>query len=169
MSISQSLLPEYDQEMAATRKTLERVPEDKLTWKAHPKSGSIAWVAGHLSHLPGWATVAIKQDNLDLAPGGVQPAPMPEPKSKKELLANFDKNVAEGRAALAAADDATLTRPWSLLRDGKVLMTIPKVACVRSYVLNHIIHHRAQLGVYLRLNNVAVPAIYGPSADEGAM
>jgi uncharacterized damage-inducible protein DinB len=169
MSLSQSLLPEFDMEMANTRKTLERVPESKLGWKPHPKSGSMGWLAGHLSHLPGWAVITIKQDSLDLSPDGKPPEPQPEPKSQNELLATFDKNVAEARAALTGADDATLLKPWSLLMTRRVLMTMPKAACLRGFVMNHIIHHRAQLGVYLRLNDVAVPAIYGDSADEKGM
>jgi uncharacterized damage-inducible protein DinB len=94
--------------------------------------------------------------------------PPPVPKNNKELLAEFDKNVKDGRAALAGASDAELMKPWSLLNNGKTLMTLPKVAVVRGFVMNHLIHHRAQLGVYLRLNNIPVPAIYGPSADEGS-
>jgi uncharacterized damage-inducible protein DinB len=169
MPLNQSLLPEFDQEMANTRKTLQRVPENKLGWKPHKKSGSMGWLAGHVANLPGWAVITIKQDSLDLSPDGAPPKPQPEPKSQKELLATFDKNVAEARAALAGADDATLFKPWSLLKTGKVLMTMPKIACLRGFVMNHLIHHRAQLGVYLRLNDIAVPAIYGPSADEGNM
>jgi uncharacterized damage-inducible protein DinB len=169
MSLNQALLPEFDAEMANTRKTLERVPDSKLSWKPHPKSGSMAWMAGHLANLPGWATITIKQDSLDLSPDGAPPKPQPEPTSQKEFLATFDKNVAEARAALAGADDATLLKPWSLLKTRQVLMTMPKIGCLRAFVLNHIIHHRAQLGVYLRLNDIPVPAIYGPSADEGGM
>jgi uncharacterized damage-inducible protein DinB len=168
MALSAALLPEFDQEMASTRKTLERVPESKFSWKPHEKSGAMGWLAGHLANLPSWLALAIKQDSLDLAPGGKPTQAPPAPKNTKELLAEFDKNVKEGRAALAAASDAELMKPWSLLNNGTVLMTLPKAAVVRGFVMNHIIHHRAQLGVYLRLNNIAVPAIYGPSADEGA-
>jgi uncharacterized damage-inducible protein DinB len=169
MPLSQTLLPEFDHEMANTRKELERVPESKLSWKPHPKSGSMGWLAGHLANLPSWATTTIKQDSLDLAPDGAPVKPLPEPKSQKELLATFDKNVSEARAAIAGADDAALLKPWSLLKTKQVLMTMPKVAVLRSFVMNHMIHHRGQLGVYLRLNDVPVPAIYGPSADEGSM
>jgi uncharacterized damage-inducible protein DinB len=168
MPLSSALLPEFDQEMASTRKTLERVPEAKFAWKPHEKSGAMGWLAAHIGSLPGWVVMTLKQDSLDLAPGGVQVQPPPPPKNSKELLATFDKNVKEARAALAAATDADLMKPWSLLNNGAVLMTLPKAAVVRSFVMNHLIHHRAQLGVYLRLNNIPVPAIYGPSADEGA-
>ena len=168
MPLSAALLPEFDQEMASTRKALERVPENRFGWKPHEKSGAMGWLAAHIAHLPGWLVMTMKQDSLDLAPGGVQVQPPPPPKDSKELLAAFDKNVKEARAALAAASDAELMKPWSLLNNGTVMMTLPKAAVVRSFVMNHLIHHRAQLGVYLRLNNIAVPAIYGPSADESA-
>lgn len=167
MALNAALLPEFDQEMASTRRTLERVPDSKFSWKPHEKSGAMGWLAGHVASIPGWLAFTIKQDSLDLAPGGVQMQPPPPPRNNKELLAEFDKNVKEGRAVLAAASDAELMKPWSLLNNGKVSMTLPKVAVVRGFVMNHLIHHRAQLGVYLRLNNIAVPAIYGPSADEG--
>ena len=167
MAINQGLLAEFDQEMANTRKTLERVPDDKLGWKPHPKSGSFGWLATHVSNLPGWYVYTIKEDKLDLMPGGKPMPPQPELKSRKELLDAFDKNVKEGRAALAGASDATLMGNWSLLKNGEVLMTLPRIACLRGFCMNHLIHHRAQLGVYLRLNNIPVPAIYGPSADEG--
>jgi uncharacterized damage-inducible protein DinB len=169
MGISDGLVMEFDHEMAGTRKTLERVPDDKFGWKPHDKSGTMGWLAGHLANLPGWAASAINEDSLDLAPGGVQIQPPPPPKNRKELLELFDKNVVTGRAAIAAASDAQFFKPWSLLRDGKTLMTMPRIACLRGFILNHVIHHRAQLGVYLRLNNIAVPALYGPSADEGTM
>lgn len=168
MPLNAALLPEFDQEMASTRKTLERVPENKFGWKPHEKSGAMGWLAAHIANLPGWLVMTMKQDSLDLAPGGVQVQPPPPPKDSKEMLATFDKNVKEARAALAAASDAELMKPWSLLKNGTVMMTLPKAAVVRSFIMNHLIHHRAQLGVYLRLNNIAVPAIYGPSADEGA-
>jgi uncharacterized damage-inducible protein DinB len=111
--------------------------------------------------------LTIQQDSLDLAPGGVPAPTLPALNSRQELLAAFDKNVAAARSALAAASDAQLMKPWSLLRNGQTLMTVPKIAVLRLFVMNHSIHHRAQLGVYLRLNDVPVPALYGPSADEG--
>jgi uncharacterized damage-inducible protein DinB len=169
MSLSQSLLPEFDQEMANTRKTLERVPDEKFSWKPHEKSGSMGWLAGHLANLAGWAVETIKQDSFDMSPGGKPFTAPPVPKSRKELLELFDKNVAAARAALAGASDADLGKPWSFLNNGTVLSSVPRIACLRTWVMNHNIHHRAQLGVYLRLNNIAVPAIYGPSADEAGM
>jgi uncharacterized damage-inducible protein DinB len=168
MGMSEALVNEFDHEMAGTRKTLERVPDGKFDWKPHDKSGSMGWLAAHLANLAGWAGTTINQDSLDLAPGGKPIQPPPPPKSRKELLELFDKNVAESRKAIAGASDATLLKPWSLLNNGQTLMTMPRIQCLRGFVFNHTIHHRAQLGVYLRLNNVAVPALYGPSADEQA-
>ena len=169
MTLSQSLLPEFDQEMASTRKTLERVPEAKFSWKPHEKSGSMIWLAAHLANIAGWAVETIKKDSFDRSPGGKPFVPPPVPKSSKELLEGFDKNVAEARAALAAASDADLLKAWSFLNNGATMFSMPRIACLRTWVMNHTIHHRAQLGVYLRLNNIAVPSIYGPSADETGM
>jgi len=166
MPINQAVLSEFDHEMANTRKTLERVPEDKFDWAPHPKSMKMGALAKHLADMPGWIVEAIQKDKLDIAPGG-EYVPSPAPKNRQELLALFDKNVAAAHKALAAAnDDAHLMKPWSLLSAGKTLFTMPRVGVIRAFVLNHGIHHRAQLGVYLRLNDIPVPAIYGPSADE---
>ena len=166
MKISEALLPEFDQEMANTRKTLERVPDDKFGWKPHPKSFAMGPLATHIATMVGWASDVITKDNFDIAPPGAPPYNPPEAGSQKELLATFDKNVTAVRAALAGASDERLLAPWSLLKGGATLFTMPRVVCIRSFVMNHTIHHRAQLGVYLRLNDIAVPSIYGPSADE---
>ena len=169
MSIAQSLLPELDQEMAGTRKSLERIPEDKFEWRPHPKSFTMISLAMHIATMVGWGGVVINDDSFDVAPPGAGPYKEELAKSVAALLATFDKNYAEFREALAAASDETLMKDWSLLAGGKVLFTKPRIACLRGDVLNHLIHHRAQLGVYLRLNDAPVPALYGPSADEGAM
>ena len=169
MAISEALLPEFDQEMEGARRTLERVPAEKFGWKPHEKSGTMGWLAGHVATIPTWASVAIGQDELDLEPDGKPYEPPPDPTSAKALLETFDKNVAEARAAIAGASDAKLGESWSLARNGKNMMTMPRVAVIRGFVLNHLIHHRAQLGVYLRLNDIPVPSIYGPSADENPM
>jgi uncharacterized damage-inducible protein DinB len=166
MALSESLLPEFDHEMANTRKTLERVPDDRFDWKPHQKSTSMGGLATHLSNIPTWAVYTISQDSLDLAPEG-KPLPPAEPaKSQSDLLYLFDSNVAKARAAIAEASDAELFKSWTLLSNGKQILTLPKIAVLRSFVMNHQIHHRAQLGVYLRLNDIPVPSIYGPSADE---
>jgi len=167
--ISASLVPEFDHEMATTRKTLERVPEDKFGWQPHQKSMTLGQLASHLADMPSWGTVGLKQDSMDLAPaGGASYQPF-QATTRAQVLERFDKNVASARAAMAETGDQEYMKPWSLLRSGQTLMTMPKVAVVRSFMLNHIIHHRGQLSVYLRLNNVPVPSIYGPSADEGNM
>jgi uncharacterized damage-inducible protein DinB len=156
-------------EMANTRKTLERVPDDKLGWKPHEKSMTMGRLAGHLAGLPGWASETIANDTLDIAPVGKPAMQAMTAKSRQETLDQFDKHVKAARAAIAGASDDQLMKPWSLLKGGQTLMTMPKIAVLRGFVMNHAIHHRAQLGVYLRLNNIAVPSIYGPSADEGQM
>jgi uncharacterized damage-inducible protein DinB len=166
MKISDALLPEFDQEMATTRKTLERIPEDKLGWKPHEKSMSLGRLAGHVAELPGLGAMALKTDTLNLSAGAFTPFTAT---SQKETLHFFDQRVAEARAAIAAASDEHLMQPWTLEARGKTIFKMPRVAALRAMMMSHIIHHRAQLGVYLRLNNVPVPSVYGPSADEGNM
>lgn len=166
MPMIDALLPEFDQEMANTRKVLERVPDDRLDWRPHPKSWTMGALATHVATLPSWTVMTFQHDELDMAPDG-KPLPPPEQaKSTQELLARFDAAVTTARAVLAAASDTAMFQNWSLLSAGKKLMTLPRAAVMRSFILNHSIHHRAQLGVYLRLNDIPVPAIYGPSADE---
>lgn len=166
MGLSESLLPEFDNEMAGTRKTLERVPIEKFDWKPHEKSTAMGGLATHLCNIPTWAGYTIDQDSLDLAPGGKPLPPAELAKSQADLLATFDANAAKARAAIAGASDEELFKPWSLMSNGNTILTMPKIAVLRSFVMNHLIHHRAQLGVYLRLNDIPVPSIYGPSADE---
>jgi uncharacterized damage-inducible protein DinB len=168
MPIAASLLPEFDNEMANTRKSLERVPFDKASWRPHPKSPTLIWLAGHVANIPSWTTITLNQDSLDVNPPGAEPPRANPPKSREELLEIFDKNLAAARETLQKTSDAEFMKPWSLLNGGKTVMTMPKVAVLRGFMMNHMIHHRAQLGVYLRMNDVPVPALYGPSADEGA-
>ena len=164
MSISAALLPEFDYEMATTRKTLERLPEDKVDFKPHERSMTLGHLASHIAEMPAWGVAGLKMDSLDMS--NYKPW---KSTSRAEILAVFDKNVAEARAAIAGADDATFMSNWSLTMGGQTLMTMPKVAVVRSFVMNHVIHHRGQYSVYLRMTGVPVPSIYGPSADEGQM
>ena len=166
MGLSQALLPEFDQEMAGTRKTLERVPEDRLGWRPHPKSMTLGGLASHLANIPSWIAPTIQGDSFDLAPVGGEPLRQPEKTSRQALLDHFDRQISEGRALLLAASDDNLLAPWTLLGGGKPYFTMPRVAVLRSFVMNHNVHHRAQLGVYLRLLDVPVPGVYGPSADE---
>ncbi|HSW50850.1 MAG TPA: DinB family protein [Bryobacteraceae bacterium] len=169
MALRDALLPEFDQEMVTARKHLERVPEDKFDWRPHVKSGTMGWLAGHIAEIPEWAVEGIKKDSVDLAPGGVHVAPPAVPADRAALLEMFDTNVAAARAAIAEAEDGHLQQNWSLLMNGKTILTMPRTGVLRSFVMNHLVHHRAQLGVYLRLNDVPVPSTYGPSADESGM
>jgi uncharacterized damage-inducible protein DinB len=167
MTIGQSMLGEFDQEMQNTRKTLERVPDEKWNWKPHDKSGTLGWLAGHIATLPGWATMTIQTEEFDYAPvGGKSSYQQPKTENRKDLLAAFDKESAEARAALASVSDEDMLKTWKLLAGGQEIFAMPRVAVLRGVVMNHLIHHRAQLGVYFRLIGVPVPGLYGPSADE---
>lgn len=169
MTIGQDMLPEYDAEMAGTRKVLERVPEDKWDWKIHEKSASIGWLANHLSNIPSWVEMTITRDSLDVEPVPGEPSRAELLTTVDAVLERFDANVARGRELLETVDDETLHGPWSLLKQGQVLMTMPRLACLRTWVLNHMIHHRAHMCVYLRVNDIPVPGLYGPSADDAGM
>jgi len=165
MTIAELLLPEVDQEMATTRRVLERVPDDKLGWTPHEKSWSMGALASHVANLIKWADVTMNATEFDMA--DVPPGQMnQEATSRAQLLEWFDANAAAVRTVLAKSD-ADYFVPWTLKQGGQVFFTMPRYTCIRSFVLNHVVHHRAQLGVYLRLNNIPVPAMYGPSADEG--
>lgn len=165
MALVDALLPEFDHEMAVTRTVLERVPEEKFDWKPHAKSFSLGALATHVATLPTWGTETLTRAEFDIGVGQQPPMALP---SRKEVLATFDKNVADARAALAGKSDAELMSMWSLKRNGRTIFSMPKTTVLRSFVLNHLVHHRGQLTVYLRLLDVPVPSIYGPSADEPA-
>jgi uncharacterized damage-inducible protein DinB len=162
MAIKDALLPEFDREMAVTRKVLARVPEDKFGWKPHEKSMTLGRLAGHLAEIPGWVKESLTRDSLDM---GGEHAP-DELTTREAVLAKFDKMVAVARPLIEAATDAQFMAPWTLKNKGKDVFTMPKIAVVRGWVFSHSIHHRGQMSVYLRLTGVPVPAIYGPSADE---
>ena len=162
MSIAQSLLSEWDHEMENTRKTLERVPDNKLDYTPDPKSMSMGKLASHIAEMVGWLPAMMQGPELDI-PAGFQPFMAA---SRKELLDTFDKNVAGSRAALAAASDQAMMEAWSLKFSGNTMFSMPRIAVFRGMIMNHVIHHRAQLSVYYRLNGVPVPGMYGPSADE---
>ncbi|HKW99077.1 MAG TPA: DinB family protein [Bryobacteraceae bacterium] len=162
MPIGEMLLSEFDQEMANTRKLLECVPDGKMDYKPHAKSMTLGRLAGHVAELPMWATTTLTSEGLDIQPGQQGYAA----KSRTELLAAFDKNVAEARPRIASVTEKDLGVMWKLSFGGKQVFSMPRGAVLRSSCFNHIIHHRAQLGVYLRLNDVAIPGMYGPSADE---
>ncbi len=169
MIIAETVLPEFDHEMAATRAMLARVPEAAADWKPHAKSMTLGGLAAHLAHLPVWGVFTMDQTELDLSPPGGEPMKMPGYADQASNLAAFDANVAACRASLAKASDADYMVTWSLKSGGQVAMAMPRVVVIRSFVLNHTIHHRGQLSVYLRLRDVPLPATYGPSADEGNM
>jgi uncharacterized damage-inducible protein DinB len=168
MDMHQVFLQELEMEMANTRKSLERVPE-KMEWTPHPKSMTMGRLAQHLAEIPAWVSTAINKDDFDVAPEG-GPAYSPQSvKTRQEALDIFDSNMAAAKKALSSTNDSHLMKPWSLKMGGKTVMTMPRAAVLRNFVLNHNVHHRAQMGVYLRLNDIPVPSVYGPSADEGNM
>jgi uncharacterized damage-inducible protein DinB len=162
MSMIEALLPEFDREMTTTRKVLERVPNESLGWKPHAKSFSLGELASHVAALPTFATETLNRSEFDI--GNLRP-PVSLP-SRTDVLAAFDASTGAARAALVARSDADLMAIWTLKRNGTALYSMPKGVVLRSLVLSHLIHHRGQLSVYLRLLDVPVPSIYGPSADE---
>jgi uncharacterized damage-inducible protein DinB len=161
MSIADSLLMEFDQEAQTTKRVLERIPDEKLAWKPHPKAFSLGQLALHIASGPGQIVAAASQDTAE-APNFAQP----EAKSRQEVLETFSKSMASARTGLKNMDDARLMSEWTLTRNGKTLMAVPRIAFLRSILMNHTYHHRGQLSIYLRMLEVPVPSIYGPSADE---
>ena len=168
MKISESLLPEFDQETGMTKTVLERCPEAKFNFKPHAKSWDLISLATHLANLPSWMLITMKQDTFDVAPPGAPPYKEDLAKTTAELVAKFDKNTADARAALVEASNEDFMKEWTMLKGGEKVFSMPKMVCVRSFIMNHTVFHRGQLSVYLRLIDVPVPAQYGPSADEGA-
>ncbi len=164
--IAAAFLGELDNEAKVTRQCIERVPADKFDWKPHEKSMTMGRLASHCGEMFGWTKETLKSDVLDFA--GMDFTPF-EPKSSEELLAFFDDHVAKAKAILSETSDETFMTDWTMRNGDQVYFTMPKVAVMRTFVMNHIIHHRGQLTVYLRLNDIPVPSIYGPSADEGKM
>jgi uncharacterized damage-inducible protein DinB len=163
MAIAESLLPEFDHEMATTRSLLERVPETEGAWVPHAKSMPLGRLAAHIAELVAWTNSTIQQTELDFGvPGAYNPAQLT---TTAKLLELFDANVKSARAAIAGVSDADLMVPWTLRNGEHVIITMPRVAVLRSMVMNHVIHHRGQLSVYLRLHDVPLPSIYGPTAD----
>jgi uncharacterized damage-inducible protein DinB len=161
MKLADSLLMEFDQEAQTTKRVLERIPDDKLAWKPHQKSFSLGQLALHIASGPGQIVAAVSQDTAEV-PNFAQP----EAKSRQEVLETFSKSMASARDALKKMDDARLVSEWTLTKNGKTLMSMPRIGFLRSILLNHTYHHRGQLSVYLRILDVPVPSIYGPSADE---
>jgi uncharacterized damage-inducible protein DinB len=161
--IKDALLAEFDHEIATTRKLLERLPDDKLTWKPHDKSMTLGGLGTHLANIPNWSGTILNEPSFDLASSSTH---VDAKASRAEILQAFDESTRQARVWLDKTD-AEYAGPWTLKRAGQEMFSMPRVAAFRSFVLSHLIHHRGQLSVYLRLNDVPVPAIYGPSADEG--
>ncbi len=165
MSLADALLPEFDHEITMTRKLLERIPDDRFGWKPHDKSMSLGGLATHLANIPWWGEMTLGQPEFDTA----SVARNEEATSRAQILTTFDRNASATRALLAGKSDAELMAPWTLKRDDQKIFSMPKAAVWRTFVLSHMVHHRGQLSVYLRLLDVPVPSIYGPSADEGGL
>ncbi|MDQ3557458.1 MAG: DinB family protein [Gemmatimonadota bacterium] len=163
MPIAETLIPEFDQEMAITRRLLERVPEAGLAWKPHEKSWSLGELATHVATLPSWVEPTLTMDELGF---GSSDPPVPALTSTAQIVERFDDNAASARRTIQATPDEEFARPWTLKVDGHPVFTLPKAVVYRSTVLNHLIHHRGQLTVYLRMLDVPLPPVYGPTADE---
>src|SRR5207247_5704338 len=169
MKMTDLFLAELEREAALTRRTLERVPDGRYDWKPHKKSMSLGYLAALVASMPSWVVMTVNQDELELnSPGGSTFKPQ-ELRTSRELVEALDGNVAKARKALANTTDEHLMKPWRFLVGGRVVNELPRHIMLRDGVFNHLAHHRGQLTVYLRLNDAPVPAIYGPSADEGRM
>ena len=165
MSIAESILPEFDRETATTRLLLERLPESQAAWKPHVKSMSLGQLAMHIANLPRWTSIALERTDFDTNPPDGSRMAGPEFESAATLLRSYDANVSAARALLARTTDGEFMVQWTLKNAGKSMFSMPRIAVLRSFVLNHAIHHRGQLSVYLRLLDVSIPNIYGPTAD----
>lgn len=166
MTMAQALIPEFEQEMASTRSVLERIPEDKHGWKAQPKFNTIGWVGCHLAESVGWVEGILTTDSFDVNPPGGPRYATPILKTTKEIVASFDQGVAAAKKGLESISDADWVKDWSLLDAGKPFIVMPRNQMVRSFGINHIVHHRAFLCCYLRMNDIKVPGMYGPGGDD---
>ena len=166
MTIAQMLVAEFDHEMATTRTLLERVPENAAEWKPHTKSMSMGHLASHIASMPGWVDQILTESELDFAtPAGAKLA-TPKFESTAALVEMFDRNVQAARSRIGATSDAEMGVPWALRNGEHRIFAMPRVGVVRSFIMSHLIHHRGQLSVYLRLRDVPLPSIYGPTADS---
>ena len=165
--IAQMLSQELESELATMRKVLERVPETSFGFKPHEKSMSMGRLAGHITEMLAWGTVTLKEASFDINPkDATQEWEALVPKTSAELMEKLEQAATQFKAALESTTDEAMQEPWSLLAGGQSIFTMPRIACIRNMIINHLIHHRGQMSVYLRLNNIPVPAMYGPSADE---
>ncbi|MEP7117414.1 MAG: DinB family protein [Acidobacteriota bacterium] len=165
MPLVDALLPEFDREVASTRRLLERLPDGQLEWRPHPKSMTLGALATHLSELGTWGAATINLPAIDLE-SMTRPPDYVAPATRAAILAVFEEKMAGARSALVDKSDAELLAPWTLRRGAHEFFTMPKASCWRTFVMNHLIHHRGQLTVYLRQLDVPLPSIYGPSADQ---
>jgi uncharacterized damage-inducible protein DinB len=164
MAIIDALLPEFDREMGLTRRALERVPDGQFEWRPHPTSVTLGRLAEHLTEMPQWAMMTMTQDGIEMTTQ--RPPEYVRPASRAAVLAQFDTYLKAGRPMVVGRTDGEFMAPWTLKAGGKEVFTMPKIAVMRNFVLNHMIHHRGQFTVYLRMLGVPVPSIYGPSGDE---
>lgn len=165
MSIAELLVPEFDHEIVITREVLARVPDDRGEWKPHAKAFPMAHLAQLVARLPGWVPMMLDRSELDISPVDGPKFPGYSIEKTATLLAEFDRNAKAARSALATATDRAMHEPWTLKKAGEVVLTDSRYQMLRSMVLNHQVHHRAQLGLYLRLTDQKVPQMYGPTAD----
>ena len=163
MRIAETILPEFDREMATTRRMLERFPADKVEWRPHETCMTLGRLAGHVAELAGWVIPTMNQDKLEMDPDRYTPNIV---KSAADAVKQFDETVKTARAAIAGAGDETFMKPWTFVARGQTIFTMPKIAVYRSFVMNHLIHHRGQLAAFYRIAGVPVPSLYGPSKDE---
>jgi uncharacterized damage-inducible protein DinB len=166
VSLKEAMLAEFDAEVAVTRKVFDRLPDLAFAWKPHERSMSLGALATHLAQIPHWGTTILQQDGYDMPPDARLPGDYSKA-SKAEVIEMFDGHTSEVRRTLLGMTDAELYAPWSLTSGGSVVMSLPKISALRRFLLNHLVHHRGQLTVYLRMHNVPLPPLYGPTADEG--
>ena len=164
MGLRDTLLPEFDQEMAATRRVLERLPANALDWRPHPKSFDLGSLATHLAQIPRWGLSILKQHEHDMASSDDARAVRLE--RVEDVLRAFDDHVRDVRAAIVEAADGLLETPWTLRRGAHIVLSMPRIGALRAFLVHHSIHHRGQLTVYLRMQDVPLPPLYGPTADE---
>ena len=163
MSIAELFLDEFRREVVGTRRTLEAVPADRYDYSPHEKSFKMGRLAGHIAEIPAWAEGMVTQDELDMAAGGLTNI---DPSSAEELMSGWEASVEAFERGLEGASDEHLQQTWTLRAGEQVLYSAPRVVAIRNFVLNHMIHHRGQLQVYLRLLDIPLPSVYGPTADE---
>lgn len=163
--LSKSTLPAFDQIVAGTKSVLAAVPEDQLDWRPHDRSWTLGELATHLANLPSWTMATLSVSEFDISPADGGPPPMAALANSAEMVEALEENAAAARGAIEKCSDADLASPWTMLVAGEARFTLPKGVVLRTFIMDHMIHHRAQLGVYLRMLDVPVPQLFGPTAD----